>query len=136
LLASRGQFSTHFRYPAKKDPAHAAGSSSKRREQGETENLPLVVVVMRPVVMKDSGIGGNDRAGQNRKCKEREQQIAQHLHWQKPLHDSSRPIIRAIREYIQLNSFDSVSSQELRQAKNRFLVWYPLPQSHRLPLSP
>jgi hypothetical protein len=64
----------------KKDPAHAAGSSSKRVEQGEREKLLLVVVVMRPVVMKDSGIGVNNRAGQNRKCKKREQQIAEHLH--------------------------------------------------------
>jgi hypothetical protein len=124
LFASRGQFSTHFRVPTQKDPAHAAGSSSKRVEQGEMGNLLLVVVVMRPVVMKASGIGRNDRAGQNRKCKESEQQIAEHLHKEKPLHESSRPIIRAVREYNQLNSYDAISSQELRQAKNRFLVWY------------
>ena len=43
-------------------------------------------MVVMPSVMGSSGVRGNDRAGQNRKCNENKQQIAE-LHVREPLID-------------------------------------------------
>jgi hypothetical protein len=53
------------------------------RERGSL----LLMVMVRSVVMNGCGTGGNNRTGQDRKCKESEQEIAQQFHKARLLHN-------------------------------------------------